>query len=590
VIERKTTLINGYRDLAHSISGEFSKSLKEALENLNHEVIFRYKYCPELDKNPLAINAAKAVVAAEKQGKSEEMYQRLVNGNIDFSEPSVYEVAEDLGLDIALFGKHYISDETLSRIQLDIRDAEASGLKVFPGLTINGQPYNGAWDNYSLINTIKNQGSSQIKLAIEGFIQWGASAAVVLIIATATALLMVNVGFQEVYDYWKHSRLGLMLGSSEFILPLEVWINDFLMAIFFLMIGLEIKREINSGELSDMRRAAMPIIGAVGGMLIPALIYFGINFGEETSIGWGIPMATDIAFTLGLMALLGKKVPLSLKIFISALAVADDLGAIVVIALFYGHGFHFAPFIGAIIVICLMFVLNKQRVDNIVIYLLLGVVLWLFVFESGIHATLAGVITAFFIPSKSTANLSLIAQQANIIFDREVNSNTVKPNHNGGSGALKVLKNAMKRLTEPSLDLQHSLEKASNYLILPLFAFFNTGIILSGIELDLIQPGNLGIILGLSIGKPLGIVGACFLAYKLNLAKLSPEINWIQLVGASFMAGIGFTMSIVVASSAFSGDLLTSAKISILIASVASALIGLGILRIGYKPYSEEKI
>ncbi len=578
----KRIVLKGYRNLKHKVSGASSKSLRDALfKRYGDNVLFVYKYCPDLDENPLAINAAKAIVAAEKQKRSEDLYQRLSGYENNYEKEAVFKVVEELGLDMESFEWDFNSDETLKRVLKDIEDSKTCGLTVFPGLTIDDVPYNGAWDNESVFATIEKRGGKQVSLAIESFFHWGASAAAVLIIATVAALIMVNSGFQETYEHWKHTKLGLTFSEWGLILPLEVWINDFLMAIFFLLIGLEIKKEVLDGELSDMKRAAMPVVGAIGGMLIPAAIYVAVNMGTETANGWGIPMATDIAFTLGLMALLGSRVPLSLKIFISALAVADDLGAIIVIALFYGHGFHLIPFLIAIGVVGIMLFLNRRRVYNVALYVTLGLILWFLIYQSGLHATLAGVITAMLIPARRQADLPLIARQTSIIFDREIEK--IEGNGNGqksmSHGSLVLLRNAVERLREPSDNLMHSLEKVVNFVILPLFAFFNTGILLSGTDLNLAAPVSLGVILGLAVGKPLGIVGACWIASKAKIAQLSSEISWQKLIGASALAGVGFTMSIVVASSAFHDEVLTSSKVSILIASTLSAVIGIMILR-----------
>lgn len=576
----KQVVLEGYRNLKHKVSGASSQSLRKSLEKLGDGVVLRYKYCPEIEEHPLSLNAAKAVVAAEKQGRSEDLYQIITNSKSDYTEEYVYHVAKEQGLNMDDFDADFRSELTAQRIEKDIKDSKECGLLVFPGLTIDGVPYNGAWDDFSLFDAIKKRGGKNITMAIESFFHWGASAAAVLIVATFAAMLMVNLGFAETYEHWRHIKIGLQFSEYSLKLPLEVWINDFLMAIFFLMIGLEIKREVLDGELSEMKRAAMPIIGAIGGMAIPAILYVMVNAGTDTSNGWGIPMATDIAFTLGLMALLGSRVPISLKIFISALAVADDLGAIVVIALFYGHGFHLLPFVGALVVVGIMFFLNKRRIFNLSLYVALGLVLWFFIFQSGLHATLAGVVTAILIPTRKDADLSLIAKQTSIIFDREISKVADASNEQTtiGHGSLQVLQNAIERLRDPSEDLMHSLEKVVNFVILPLFAFFNTGIFLSGMQIDLLAPVNLGILLGLALGKPLGIVGACWIASKANIAHLSSEINWKQLIGASALAGVGFTMSIVVASSAFHDDLLTSAKVSVLIASTVSAIAGLSVL------------
>ncbi|WP_109830555.1 Na+/H+ antiporter NhaA [Reichenbachiella versicolor] len=574
-------ILTGYRDLKNKISGESSSTFRETIKNkFGDTVEFGYKYCPDLASNPDAINGAKGIAAAEKQNKSEEFYQ-LIAGSEDFSREYVFEVARKLEIEMDSFQRDFDDEGVEARIYRDIEDSKSSGLLVFPGLTIDGIPYNGAWDDHSVFEAIKKRGRQQVSRAIDSFFHWGASAAAVLILATLAALIMVNVGFEEVYEHWRHLKSGLTFGESSLILPLEIWINDFLMAIFFLMIGLEIKKEVLDGELSDMKRAAMPVIGAIGGMLVPSLLYAVFNVSvPESANGWGIPMATDIAFTLGLMALLGSRVPISLKIFISALAVADDLGAIIVIALFYGHGFHLMPFIGALAVIATMAILNNRKVFSLYIYLGLGLLLWFLIFESGLHATLAGVITAILIPTRGRADLPLIARQTAIIFDREVNKSNGEGDQNGhiSHGSLNVLKSAVDRLREPSDYLLHSLEKVVNFFILPLFAFFNTGIALTHAQIDFTSASSLGIIVGLVIGKPLGIVGACWVASKAKIAQLSGEINWSLLFGAACLAGVGFTMSIVVASSAFHGAMLTSSKVSILVASTISALLGLFIL------------
>ncbi len=577
----KKIILEGYRNLKHKVSGESSKSLRESLKKYGDKIIFRYKYCPDLDESPQAIHAAKAVVAAENQDRSEDIYQALTNSNQEYDKFMVIDIAQELGLDMRQFKNDFNSEATMDRIRQDIEDSKTCGLHVFPGLTINGEPYNGAWDDDSLFAAIDQRGGKQFKHAIESFFHWGASAAAVLIVATFAALLMVNLGYEEVYEHWRHTKIGFSFGELSLMLSLEHWINDFLMAIFFLLIGLEIKKEVLDGELSDMKRAAMPVIGAIGGMLVPAAVYVIFNTGTETANGWGIPMATDIAFTLGLMALLGTRVPLSLKIFISALAVADDLGAIIVIALFYGHGFHWEPFVGALAVVGFMLFLNKRKVYNISVYVALGLVLWFLIFQSGLHATLAGVITAILIPTRRSADLPLIASQTAIIFDREIQN--IKDEDSSqtqiGHHSLQMLRGAIERLREPSDTLMHSLEHVVNFFILPLFAFFNTGILLSGAELDFFAPVSIGVILGLTVGKPLGITGACFIASKLGLAQLSSEISWKKLIGASTLAGVGFTMSIVVASSAFEGSILTASKVSILIASTLAAIIGIVILR-----------
>jgi NhaA family Na+:H+ antiporter len=349
------------------------------------------------------------------------------------------------------------------------------------------------------------------------------------------------------------------------------------MAIFFLLVGIEIKREIVDGELSTLQLALLPIIGAIGGMIVPAGIYVLLNVGHESISGWGVPMATDIAFTLGLIALLGKRVPTSLIVFLSALAIADDLGVILVIGAFYGHGFHVTPLVWGLAVLVMMVGLNVFKVYAQMPYLILGAILWVLVHESGLHATLAGVLTAMVIPSRKSGNLRGIAAHAMKVFESEIESSD-EDTPTIGSHGLARLQIAVDRLRGPGYHLQHAIESWCNFLILPLFAFFNMGVVVVGVSFALNSPESLGVIAGLVIGKPLGIVLFCWLAMKLGIANLPSGVTWTQMVGAGCLAGVGFTMSIFVATSAFEGGQLQSVKLSILIASTLSACIGMVIL------------
>ncbi|MEM9935173.1 MAG: Na+/H+ antiporter NhaA [Bacteroidota bacterium] len=547
--------------------------------SVGEEVGFTYKACLPKSEDEEIWMTAKALLAAEKQHKFEDLHPKLLDGDRQVSKDTLYEVLGSIDIDIAQFQADFESESLLRELSANTQEAEKKGVDLFPALTINGRLYQGALDESALLEAIEKRGGYRMEIAIEEFFKWGASAAFVLLIATIAGLLFVNLGFHEIYEYFRHADFGFVFGEYSYTLPLEIWINDALMALFFLLIGIEIKREVLYGELSDMKRAAMPVIAAIGGMLVPAVIYLAVNANGAGAHGWGVPMATDIAFTLGLMALLGKRVPISLKVFVSALAVADDLGAIVVIAIFYGHGFHLEPFMAALITLCVMAFLSYKKVYTIMPYLLLGIVLWYFVFESGIHATLAGVLTAIIIPSRRSGNLVGVATQAAVVFDHEIEYAKKQEEHVAiRHGSMRLLQNAFERLREPSYYLEHSLEKWVNYLILPLFAFFNTGILLRGSQLNLLEPVNIGIILALCVGKPLGIFGASWIASKTGLAQLSSEISWVQVLGAGCLAGVGFTMSIVVASAAFKGEILDAAKISILVASFISAVVGLFIL------------
>ena len=528
------------------------------------------RYLPDPTFGESADVAARAAIAAHLQGAHLPMFRALFSRPPRYTEGLVVALAETLGLDVDRFRTDLWSDQVTRRLDEDRVSALGAEVEQTPALFIDGREYEGAWDESSLLDGIEKPLGVRVHLASQEFFRWAASAGMVLVVATLVALLVANAGGHDWYEHLRHTKMGLVAGDWAFKLPFEAWINDALMAMFFLLVGIEIKREMVDGELSDLSSAALPIIGALGGMLVPAGIYFAINVGTPTEHGWGIPMATDIAFTLGIMALLGDRVPTSLKVFVSALAIADDLGAILVIAAFYGHGFHLDAFLMAVGVFALMMVLNRGRIYSRVPYLILMVFLWFFIHESGLHATLAGVLTAAAIPSRRSANIEGIAAQTSALLEAEARD----PDKPIAHGTLARLQTAIYRLRDPGFHLQHALENWSNFMILPLFAFFNTGIVILGSTFSPFAPEALGVMAGLVIGKPLGIFVFVFVAVKLGWARLSPEINWTQLVGAGLLAGVGFTMSIFIGSASFDGPQLDSVKLAILLASTVAAVAG----------------
>lgn len=515
--------------------------------------------------------AARAALAAGMHGKFWEAHKLLFEMDPAMPDTGFVDLAISLGIDPSTFASDMQSDAVSRQINEDIASARRAKVAGSPALFVNGFQYHGAWDDLSIAEEIGRPLGVILRSASERFYRWAASAGLVLVLATLAALIFVNVGYHETYERWRDTELTLSLGGRGFSLSLEAWINDGLMAVFFLLVGIEIKREILYGELSSLSNAMLPLIGAVGGMVVPVIIFLSINAGLPTAGGWGIPMATDIAFTLGLIALLGSRVPLTIKVFVSALAIADDLGAILVIAIFYGHGFDPTPLIWASAILGVMLCLNKIRIYSRMPYVLLAIVLWFFVHESGLHATLAGVLTAALIPSRQAGNLEGVAAQTAQIFQLHKGAEM-------GSEGLKKLRNALERLREPGYHLQHQLEGWSNFLILPLFAFFNTGVLVSGGGSTLQSPVSLGIILGLAAGKPLGICIFCWVAVRTGVASLSDDVNWTQMIAAGCLAGVGFTMSIFIATSAFEGELLNSVKLSVLIGSVAAAIVGVTVM------------
>lgn len=357
---------------------------------------------------------------------------------------------------------------------------------------------------------------------------------IILLFCVAISIGIANSNLGDEFVNLLSTNLGFSTSAIHLEYSVSMWINDGLMVIFFLLVGLEIKREMIEGELSNPRKAAMPIMAALGGMLLPAGIYALFNQGLETSHGWGIPMATDIAFALGVISLLGKRVPTSLKVFLAALAIADDLGAIIVIAVFYTNEIHWMQFIYSGGILALLIILNRTGIKNLAFYIIPGIFLWYFVHHSGIHATIAGVLLALTIPT-----------------------NPVKE-------------------TSPLEKLEHLIVKPVNFIIMPIFALANTNIQFEeGMVDGLFSPLGAGIILGLFLGKPMGVALFSWLSVKLGFGTLPSEANWKHILGLGLLAGIGFTMSIFVSMLSFNNpEFQTEAKFAILTASIGAGIAG----------------
>ncbi|PHR69476.1 MAG: Na+/H+ antiporter NhaA [Arcobacter sp.] len=380
---------------------------------------------------------------------------------------------------------------------------------------------------------------------LDEFIKKESSSGILLIFVTIFALILKNTDLSSFYDAFLHTPVEIKFGALQIAKPLILWINDGLMAIFFFLIGLEVKREVLEGHLSTLKQVALPAFAAVGGMLVPALVYVYFNIGDDVAMrGWAIPTATDIAFALGILAMLGKRVPLSLKIFLMALAIIDDLGAIVIIALFYTDDLSTVSIVIAGVCLLILIVMNKLNVIKPAAFIIIGVILWISVLKSGVHATLAGVALAFTIP----------------MFSKKENGEN-----------FSMLK-----------DMEHSLHYWVAFFILPLFAFVNAGIDLRGISfVEVLNPVPLGIMLGLLLGKQVGVFFFSYVAIKLKWASLPDGSNFKQLYAVSVLTGIGFTMSLFVNSLAFPDDTMFAYtdKLAVLIGSFASGILGYFLLR-----------
>ncbi|MDE3938017.1 Na+/H+ antiporter NhaA [Glaesserella parasuis] len=384
---------------------------------------------------------------------------------------------------------------------------------------------------------------------IRKFLQLESASGILLLAFAMLAMLFANTPLKDLYFDFLSMPVSIQIGLFSIHKPLLMWVNDGFMAVFFVLIGLEVKREMMVGAISSYQRAIFPAIGALGGMIVPALVFTLINSDSpEFQQGWAIPMATDIAFALGVLGLLGKRVPFALKIFLLALAIIDDLGAIVVIAIFFSHELSTTALISAVIAITALIIMNRMRVTAICAYMVVGLILWASVLKSGVHATLAGVIIGFCVPLK------------------------------GKNGE------------EPLAHFEHILAPWCSFVILPLFAFSNAGVSLAGISLiTLFSPLTMGVALGLLVGKTLGVFSFSFLAVKLGIAQLSEGINFKQIFAVSVLCGIGFTMSMFLAGLAFGGDeadgqFISLARLGILIGSGISAVLGYYLLKLCTMP------
>jgi NhaA family Na+:H+ antiporter len=383
---------------------------------------------------------------------------------------------------------------------------------------------------------------------ISAFFKLESASGILLIFAAALAIILANSSLSSYYQLLLSTPVEVRVGPLEVAKPLLLWINDGLMAIFFFLVGLELKRELIEGELADKRNIILPGVGAIGGMVVPALIYLYFNYDDPTAInGWAIPAATDIAFALGILALLGSRVPTSLKVFLTSLAIFDDIGAILIIAFFYTSKISFTALVIVALSIPVLYIMNKRNVSNTMPYVVVGAIIWIATLKSGVHATLAGVLLAMFIPMKSKQDPEF----------------------------------------SPLKNMEHDLHPVVAFFVLPVFAFANAGLNLSGITTEQVfHSVPIGIALGLFIGKQIGVFAFCWLFIKLKLTELPKSMNWMSLYGTSALCGIGFTMSLFIGSLAFEEtgvNQVFDERLGIILGSIASGILGYFILKSSLK-------
>ena len=419
---------------------------------------------------------------------------------------------------------------------------------------------------------------------LRDFVHNQASSGIVLLASAVVALVWANSPWSDTYyDFW-HTEVAFEVGAFHISYDLAHWINDGIMVIFFFVVGLEIKRELIVGELSSVRQAALPMIAAVGGMAVPALIYTAFNFNSEGAVGWGIPMATDIAFALGILALVGSRVPLALKAFLVAVAIVDDIGAVLVIALFYTEEISMISLLAGIGIFGLLVVFNRAGIRHPLPYVITGIFLWFAFLQSGVHATIAGILLASTIPARSDTDAGEFLESGRKILNEYRDAGYLGeevPSQQGRQVALQHMEKVIAQAWMPLQRLEHTLHPWIAFGIVPLFALANAGVTIgSNFGAHLFDSVSLGIILGLVIGKQVGITFAAWLAVRLGWGSLPKGVTWPQMYAVGWLAGIGFTMSLFISGLAFGkGDLLSVSKIGILTGSIISGSVGYMLVR-----------
>ena len=551
----------------------------EVRAQLGDRVRYVFRHRP-ISGSELARRAAELVEQAQTPDDFWSAHVSLMTRSRTLTEDDLRAVADDLRLgENPLEVATALETRARERVDADVASSHASGVRFTPTFFINGRRYDGPWDETSFTDAMLGSLGHRVRVAALGFASWAPSTGLLLLLATLLAVVLTNTDAGPAFTGFWETPLSLGFGDAAFSMPLVHWVNDALLTVFFLVVGLEIKREFTVGHLASRRSAALPIAAAVGGMVIPALIYVSLVPSGPWALGWGVPMATDTAFAVALIAIMGVRVPVELRIFLTAAAIVDDIGAIIVVAIFYSDALNLAALAGALATVCVLALLNRSGVYRVTPYVITGVLLWVCVHAGGLHATLAGVLLAAFIPTRKPPDYQALALQAEAILEAEASHGGEQFRFGPSEPALRELDDIHDRLESPADRLLRNVAPRSSYLVLPIFALANAGVVIAAEVLTGHGLLMAAIICGLAIGKPVGFILASWLAVKLGIAEKPAAYSWRQLAGAGALAGIGFTMSLFIAGEAFPVmDDFAAAKIAVFAASVLSAVVGVAIL------------
>jgi NhaA family Na+:H+ antiporter len=536
-----------------------------------------FRHLPDPGNDDAMRAAEFAEYASRTAGPFWEVHEALMEKGPSFADGDFGRIAREFNLPRG-DGHEPTFAAAQASVREDIEGARRSGVRVTPTFFINGRRYKGTWDESSLADAMLGSLGHRIQSAAFDFVRWGPSSGLLLALATVLALVLSNSPVGPAFLSWLETRMGIQWGPSAFDLTLLDWVNHGLLTIFFLVVGLEIKREFTVGHLSSIRSGALPVIAAFGGILLPAVIYGSIA-PPHLRHGWGIPIGTDTAFAVALIVLLGARVPVELRVFLTAAVIIDDIVAILVIALFYTGEIQTGYLLAAGAVTALLVVLNRIGMYRALPYAVCGIVLWFLLHQAGLHATLAGVILAVLMPTLPPANLNALLAQATTVIQLEGRRTGEAMRTGPSEPALRTLDAIHHRIESPADRLLRLVEPWSSYVVLPIFALANAGVAWSLGVFEGQGRLMLAIVLGLVVGKPVGIVLAARLAVLTGVAEKPDVYSWRQLCGAGALGGIGFTMSLFIAGAAFPDqEDFAAAKIAIFLASLTAATLGVLIL------------
>ncbi len=582
-----SVVVVAYQDFLCPYCRRLRPIFRRLRDSLGDRFVYVYRYFPLERANPGAELAARAAEAAAKQGKFFEMHDRIFDRELPVGRAELVASAGEIGLDMDRFMRDLDSDDTRARVEADISDGRNNGVTGTPTLFVDGIRYDGAWDYHSMLEAIERPFAARVGRSARVFASLPTSAGVVLLIAAVLAIICANSPLAAAYQRLMAADLRVGTAAHGIALTTREWLAEGLLSFFFLIVGLEIRRELASGALADRRAALLPAIAAVGGVVTPAVIYLLINRGA-TATGWPIPTATDVAFCLAILAVLGDRVPIGLRAFVAVLAVADDVLSIGTIAIYFPSAFSPIYAIAVAACVCALIALNRARVYATWPYVLTGIALWLSLHLLGVHAALTGVALAVCLPSRPSPSPGpLLAQAATALaaldhVDKEARRAGREANLESEpvwEWAVRNLSATTDRLLSPAERVERAIAPWSSFVILPLFAFSATGVSLA---IDLSSPDSqrifAGTIAGLTIGKPVGIVVAAALAVAAGLVVLPEGVTRRQFVGAACLCGVGDTLSLLMADRAFAPEAAAVAKLGVLAGSMLAGIIGTAVL------------